>query len=147
MGCGSSSCIAYQSAKITPHSQLKKQQLQCPEIFRLRRILKEQSSFPLIDKMIFVIYCPPHFPLTSISEYLSERVNLPIVPNEDPEDLLHEIKTNERFNNGFILTNFSTVSQEVEAFKSQMRKLGMKVYLLFFEVEGMVSQSHLSPRP
>jgi hypothetical protein len=109
----------------------------------MRQMIKEKSYFPFVEKMVFVIYYPPDFPASMASKYISDRVKLPIFPTDEMESLTYQIKTNERYANGFILTNFSPGFQDLGVFKLQMESLGMKFYLLFFEIDGAVSLDDL----
>jgi hypothetical protein len=112
-----------------------------PEVLHMRQIIKERSQFPFVNKMVFLLYCPPGFPLTNAANYISDRVNLPIFPVDQIKNLTHEIATNECYVNGVIIGNFSPKPQDVGGLKQQIEKIGMKMCLLLFEMDGAVSPS------
>jgi hypothetical protein len=132
-----------QSPRYTTSKSSRHYEQYLPEILRMRQIIKEKSYFPFVEKMVFVIYYPPDFPASITSKYISDRVKLPIFPVEEMKSITDEIQTNERYANGFILTNFSPGFQDLGVFKLQMESLGMKFYLLFFEIDGAVSLDDL----
>jgi hypothetical protein len=122
-----------------PPSSRSSSHTHIPEIFRMRRMIKEKSQFPFIDKMVFMLQCPPAFPLDATAEYIRDRVKLPIFPVEEFENLTHEIASNDSYRNGFILKRFSAGFQAAGALKHHIEGLGMKMYILFFQMDGAVS--------
>lgn len=115
------------------------------EIVQLREIIKEKSQFPSIEKIVFILFGPPNFPLVRACEYISTKVNLPIFQGFNQEDkvqilqLRQEIETTEAYSNGLIVLNLALYCEDIEILKRYLDSKNMKLCLLFFEIDGEVS--------
>jgi hypothetical protein len=108
------------------------------EVITLRKMVKEKSKLILLERYVFVLYCPPEYPLNSTAEYIRDRVDLPIFPLEQMDNLDHAW-VDEKYEKGLILLKFSSKLEEVEALKLQVEESGMQLVLFFFEMDGEVS--------
>jgi hypothetical protein len=100
-------------------------------------MIKDKSKLILLERYVFILYCPPSYPLNSTAEYIRDRVDVPIFPPEEMENL-NDMMRDEKYEKGFILLTFSSKFKDVEAFKLQIEALGMKLCLFFFEMDGEV---------
>jgi hypothetical protein len=107
------------------------------EMTTLRRMIKDKSKLILLERYVFILYCPPSYPLNSTAEYIRDRVDVPIFPPEEMENL-NDAMRDEKYAKGFILLTFSSNFKDVEAFKLQIGSLGLKLCLFFFEMDGEV---------
>jgi hypothetical protein len=110
------------------------------EISRLRRMVKDRSKLILLEKYVFIFFCPPNYPSNSIAQYIRDRVDIPIFPSKDMNNLSEAMK-DQKYQNGFILLTFSSKYEDVKAFKLKIEDLGMKLCLFFFEVDGEVCEN------
>jgi hypothetical protein len=108
------------------------------EILRLRRMVKDRTRLILLEKYVFMFFCPPNYPSNSTAEYISDRLNIPIFPLAEMENLC-DVMRDQKYENGFILRTFPSNLIEVKTFNIQIEALGLKLCLFFFEVDGEVS--------
>jgi adenylate kinase len=72
------------------------------EVTSLRHSIRANGTIQPQQKIVFVLFAPPEYPTTNAAEYLSKKINLPVI---FPHEYLTELENHQRVQH---LTNVST---------------------------------------
>mmetsp|Transcript_4602 Transcript_4602/g.4620 ORF Transcript_4602/g.4620 Transcript_4602/m.4620 type:complete len:295 (+) Transcript_4602:218-1102(+) len=108
------------------------------QILLLRNQIKNKLPITLEDRYVFVLYCPPDYPLESVAHYLHERLGLPIElsTNSPASYFISELVSNELYKDGCIICDYPANIHDLDTLRRHVQSSDTKLVILFFEIDA-----------
>lgn len=111
------------------------------EILLLRNQIKHKLQITLNERYVFLLYCPPDYPLQSVAQYLQDRLGLPVEPglNLPSSYFISELVSNELYKDGCIICDYPSNFHDLDLLRRHLQSTETHLAILFFEIDAEVS--------